>query len=122
MKVVDSKYRGTREYARVYSELITAAKYRGTVRFMEIARILGITKPGGYLAAQVGQVLGEISEDEVACGRPMLSAIAVSAQGETSPGFYKFAQELGLLASEGDQKEFWKKECQKVYDCWKVEV
>jgi hypothetical protein len=31
MTIVKSKYRGTKEFAWVYSELIAAAKYRGTV-------------------------------------------------------------------------------------------
>jgi hypothetical protein len=33
MSVVKSKYRGSKEYALVYTELITAAKYRGTFTY-----------------------------------------------------------------------------------------
>lgn len=40
MITVEPKYRGKPEYFRVFSELITAAKFRGTVTYQEIAKIL----------------------------------------------------------------------------------
>jgi hypothetical protein len=121
MSIVKSKYRGTKEYARVYTELINAAKYRGTVTYKEIAKVLGILTPGSHMAAEVGKILGEISEDEVSNGRPMLSAIAVGVEGSPGSGFYALARELGKLSSDSDDPKFWKIECQAVYNCWKVE-
>ena len=49
------------------------------------------------MGREVGHVLGEIVEDEVAADRPMLSAVAVGVSGLPGPGFYSLAQELGRL-------------------------
>lgn len=115
------KYRGTREYALVHCELITAAKYRGTVTYQEIAKMMGIPLSGNYMSSLLGKILGEISEDEVANGRPMLSAIAVGVNGQPGTGFYVLARDLGKLTnqSEGD---FWEAEKKAVYETWKVKI
>ena len=122
MSNVESKYRGTKAYALVVSELITAAKYRGTFTYMEIANILGIHKPGSHMAKQVGKILGEISEDEASLGRPMLSAIAVGVEGKPGPGFFGLARDLGKLTAGDDEQKFWEKERKAVYEYWKVEL
>jgi hypothetical protein len=122
MSIYKSKYRGTKEYVKVYSELITAAKYRGTVTYQEIALIMGIAPIGNNMQRVTGQVLGEISEEEVSNERPMLSAIAVGVKGVPGPGFYNFARALGKLQPEEDELQFWKKESQAVYDTWKIKI
>lgn len=122
MSVVKSKYRGTKAYGLVFTELITAAKYRGTFTYKEIAKILGITQPGSHMANQVGQILGEISEDELVQGRPMLSAIAVGVEGKPGSGFFGLAKDLGRLKDGDDEQAFWEKQRQAVYDYWKVEL
>jgi hypothetical protein len=121
MKIVKSKYRGTKEYAMVYTGLITAAKNRGTFKYQEIAKILGIPTVGKQYSRATGQILAEISEDEVSVGRPMLSAIAVGVKGTLGRGFYNLARALGKLSAGEDEEQFWKKECQAVYDAWKAE-
>lgn len=119
MGIVKDKYRGTKNYAIVYKELITAAKYRGTLTYQEIARIIGIRTYGGHMALETGQILGEISEDEVTNGRPMLSAIAVGVKGFPSPGFFKLARELGKINLGDDERQFWQTECKALYNIWK---
>ena len=119
MPVVKSKYRGTKEYSLIYVELITAARYRGTVTYQEIARIIGLPITGGFMAGELGQLLGEISEDEVTAGRPMLSAIAVGVNGSLGKGFFTLARQLGRVQDENDQA-FWEKEHKLVYDTWKT--
>jgi hypothetical protein len=119
MTIVATKYRGTKEYSLVYAELITAAKYRGTVTYQEVAKILGLPLQGNYMGGVIGQLLGEISDDEVANGRPMLSAIVVNIKGLPGPGFFTLARQLGKLQDE-DEQAFWEKECQQVYETWKV--
>ncbi len=119
MSVVDNRYRGTKEYALVYGELIAAAKYRGTVTYQEIAKLIGLPLRGSHMGMEIGWLLGEISEDEAANGRPMLSAIAVNVQGAPGPGFFQLARQLGKLAEQNDQ-DFWESECRSVYETWKV--
>jgi len=115
------KYRGTIEYALVYNELINAARYRGTVTYQEIAKLMGIPLTGGYMAKLLGEILGEISEDEVAHGRPMLSAIAVGVKGLPSEGFYNWAKEIGRQTTQ-DNGQFWAEEKKAVYDTWKIRL
>lgn len=121
MSIVKDKYRGTIDYALVYSELITAAKYRGTVTYQEIAKMMGLPLTGNYMQNLIGQILGEISDDEVEKGRPMLSAIVVGVKGVPGQGFYNFARELGRLTDQTDE-EFWEAEKKAVYDTWKVKL
>lgn len=121
MTVVTDRYRGTKEYFLVHSELVTAARYRGTVTYMEVARILGIHQPGGHMGRELGQILGEISEDEVARDRPMLSALAVSTTRVPSDGFFVLAQQLGLLQDNtpAGRTQFWDQTCRALYETWR---
>ncbi|HEX2766800.1 MAG TPA: hypothetical protein VHR55_09230 [Candidatus Limnocylindria bacterium] len=66
------------EHRAVRERLVQAARARELVHYGEIAQMLGIDMDNPHLGALVGKVLGEISTDEVADGRPMLSAIVVS--------------------------------------------
>lgn len=122
MSIVKNKYRGMKFYAKVYSELITAARYRGTVTYQEIAMIMGLPLSGNHMQRETGQILGEISEDEVSNGRPMLSAIAVGVNGLPGDGFFSLAKQLGKLKPDEDEDQYWKNEKQAVYDTWKVEL
>ena len=119
MTVVDNRYRGKKEYSLVYTEMITAARYRGTVTYQEIAQIMGLPLQGSHMGMEVGWILGEISDDEVANGRPMLSAIVVNVQGLPGPGFFTLARQLGKLQDDNEQA-FWERERQLVYETWKV--
>jgi hypothetical protein len=116
------EYRGTKEYAIVYAELITAAKYRGTVTYQEIAKLIGLPLEGNLMGSQIGLLLGEISEDEVAHGRPMLSAIVVNTQGLPGPGFFALGKQLGKIKDGDDEKKFWQMERSSVHQTWKVEL
>ena len=111
----EGRYRGTKAYSLIFSELITAAKYRGTITYQEIAKIIGLPLQGNYLGSEVGALLGEISEDEVENGRPMLSAIAVDTKGKPGKGFYPWAKKLKRQKNETDEV-FWKNECKAVYE------
>ena len=73
------------------------------------------------MGSQLGHLLGEISEDEVNNGRPMLSAVAVNTQGIPGPGFYALARDLGkeFDDSREGRLKFWKSELGIVYEVWK---
>ena len=122
MPVVSDKYRGTKEYHLIYSELITAARYRGTITYQEIAQIIDLPLTGNYMGSEIGHLLGEISEDEFNAGRPLLSSIAVSVNGSPSSGFFSLARSLGKPSEESKdgEKDFWEEECKGVYETWKV--
>lgn len=124
MSNAESKYRGSKDYALVYSELITVAKYRGYVTYQEIAKLVGLPLQGNYMGKEIGHLLGEISEDEVSHGRPMLSVIVVSTTGTPGPGFYELARALGKLDSTDKDKErsFWEHEKKALYETWKIDL
>lgn len=121
MAVVTDKYRGTPVYHTVYCELLTAARYRGTVTYQEIAQVMGLPLRGNLMGKEVGNVLGEIAEDELARGRPMLSAVAVSVSGKPGPGLFALARDLGRLTGDTPQAEeaFWEAETASCYQTWK---
>lgn len=120
MPIVSNKYRGTAQYILLYRELVTAALYRGTISYMDVARIIGITQTGHHMASEVGHILGEVSEDESNAGRPMLSALAVSSTGQPGAGFYSLARDLELLQSDAEEEKlrFWNQQRAAVYSKW----
>lgn len=123
MTVIKNKYRGTPAYFIAFAELITAARFQGVVHYQQIAHLTGLPESGNYMGHELGQLLGEISEDEVLNGRPMLSALAVSVvTGKPGDNFYDYARALGRLKLKGKAEElaFWEKECKAVYETWKV--
>lgn len=111
----------TLEYHLVYSELIRAARHRGTVTYQELAHVVGLPIRGSYMGKRIGEILGAISQNEVIQGRPMLSAVAVNVHGEAGPGFYGLGRDFGLLEGEDSEQEraFWLDQKQQCYDLWK---
>jgi hypothetical protein len=63
-------------------------------------------------------MLGEISSEEAAAGRGMLSALVVHKTGDMQPGpgFFELAQRLGLDTS--DILRCWVEEFNKVHAYW----
>jgi hypothetical protein len=121
MPVVPDRYRGTREYALAYSELIHAARTGGMVTYAGIARLTGLPTQGNAMANEVGRLVGEISEDEVNRNRPMLSALVVEKDnGQTGRGFFKLARDLGKLngTSRFKEESFLSKEKRALYSLW----
>ena len=119
MSATPDKYRGTITYARVLGELVRAAEYRGVTTYQDIAIIMKLPQRGAYMGAQIGHILGEISEDEFQANRPMLSAVAVNVQGKPGPGFFTLARELGRPCREGEEQAFWAAERDATYATWR---
>jgi hypothetical protein len=119
MPTVADKYRGTTKYFHVLAELVRAAQYRGVTTYQDIAVIMGLPLSGSHMGKEVGWILGEIAEDEVAAGRSMLSAVAVGVNGKPGPGFFALARELGRLQRSGDEAAFWRAELDASYIAWK---
>ena len=119
MADVKNRYRGTTKHFHVLAELVRTAQYRGVTTYQDIAVIMGLPQSGNHMASEVGRVLGEISEDEVEAGRPMLSSVAVGVKGKPGPGFFRFASQLRRFSAGDDEDEFWEQERAETYDAWK---
>ena len=94
--------------------LVECAKRRGTIPYSELVRKIGSIK---FKARdkRLFDLLGEISLDEDAEGRGMLSVIVVHKNGDMQPGpgFFRFAKELGR-----DRMKCWSDELHKVHGVW----
>jgi len=115
----NGKYRGTPKYIHVLAELVRAAQYSGTTTYQDIAVIMGLPMRGNLMGRELGIILGEIAEDEVNAGRPMLSAVAVGVNGKPGQGFFGLARELGKITDKADEMAFWRQELEEAYDAWR---
>jgi hypothetical protein len=103
----------------VRERLIRAARAREFVHYGELARMLGIDMDNPHFGALVGKVLGEISEDEVANGRPMLSAVVVSRDTMLPGyGFFTLGQQLRQVEPGEDDMAFAIRQIRRVHDYW----
>lgn len=119
MSVVKSRYRGSTKYFHVLAELVRAAQYRGLTTYQDIAVIMRLPVSGSHMGRETGQILGEISEDEVRAGRPMLSSVAVDVRGKVGEGFFNLARELGRLNAGANESEFLERERTATYEAWR---
>jgi len=74
------------------------------------------------MANRVGRLIGEISEDEVNCNRPMLSALVVEKNtGLAGKGFFKLATDLNKFTgkSKAQERLFLSKEKRSLYEFWR---
>ena len=116
-----TKYRGKKEYLLVYAELINAARCRGSLTYPEVAEVMGLPLSGNHMGKEVGQLLGEISQEECEQGRPMLSVLVYNVHGLPGGGFFDLARELGKLqagTAEGEER-FLEQERDAVYATWR---
>ncbi len=114
-----AKYRGTTVYVQVLAELVRAAQYRGLTTYQDLAVIMGLPMQGNHMGREVSRILGEIDEDEVATGRPMLSAVVVGVSGKPGPGSLELATHLGRVAQGQSEADFWAAERDAAYAAWK---
>lgn len=102
---------GKREMLGILRE---RASQGGTIAYGELSSKLTSIKIGPHDNA-MGVMLGQISTEEDACGRGMLSVIVVHKQGDKQPGrgFYECAAELGRNVTDRDR--MWIDELNRVY-------
>jgi hypothetical protein len=122
MAEVPDKYRGKKAYGLTFAALVTAAHTRSLCTYTGIAELASLPTTYPQMQKEVGQLLGEISEDEHNAGRPMLSAIVVDKNdGQTGEGFFTLARKLSLLKTDSRSAaiEFLNKEKTAVFEFWK---
>lgn len=98
--------------------LIERAKVRGkTISYSELVTYINAIQLEAH-DIRLNHLVGEISKEEDAAGRGMLSVLVVHRHGDKQPGpgFFELAEELGRDTS--DILECWVKELQKVHAYW----
>ena len=97
--------------------LVERAKVRGMIPYSDLVgkvRTINLEPESYALAA----MLGEISSEEDAAGRGMLTVIVVHKYGDMQPGpgFFELAEELGRDTS--DILKCWIRELRRVHGYW----
>ena len=97
--------------------LIERAKVRGLVPYSELASKITSIQLEAH-DPRLFKLLGDISSDEDAKGRGMLSVIVVHKHGDMQPGpgFFALAKQLGR--DTNDKLDCWMKELKKVHAHW----
>ena len=97
--------------------LIDRAKQRQTIPYTDlVAQVKAIDLPRNSPA--LWNMLGEISTEEGAAGRGMLTVIVAHGKGNTLPGagFFRLARRLGKDVS--DKTTCWVEELRRVHGYW----
>jgi hypothetical protein len=99
------------------SVMIERAKVRGMISYSDLAKRIKSAKFEAY-DQRLFEMLGEISSEEDAAGRGMLSALVVHKLGDMQPGpgFFKFAKLL--RRDTRNILECWVNELHKVHSVW----
>jgi hypothetical protein len=124
-----SEYRGSKEFYLVLNECLEAAEHHGLVTYKQVVKHLpDVPERGNYMSSETGAMAGAISEEMVENGHPMLSALIVrTTDQKPGPGFYEFAEQLGVLEddpetmSDEEKLAFWKQTLDEVYEYWRAE-
>ena len=97
--------------------LIAHARARQTVSYSELVKQIQSIELQPNSAA-LAALLGEVSTDEAAKKRGMLSVVAVHKRGDQQPGsgFFELAKQLGRDTS--DKVKCWVEELNEVYGVW----
>lgn len=108
------------EAAKVEAKTLLAdyAKRQHMIAYSEFVKKIYSIKID-YHDPQLFHFLGEISAEESAAGRGMLTALVVHKHGDMKPGpgFFELAQKLGHDTS--DILKFWIEEVKRVFAAWK---
>lgn len=107
----------------VREHLIDVAQAQKTITYSELVSNcqLGLDLGLAHDRAEIGRILGDISNEEYEQGRPLLSVVAVLAEtGLPSDGFYRLAEALGLGTVKRLKQDFFgEREMAKCFDFWR---
>lgn len=119
-RIIMSEAKVSDRHRTVYERLVQAARAGQFVHYGELAKMLGIDTNNPHFAAQVGAVLGRISEDEIAAGRPMLSSIVVSKDTKLpGRGFFNLGEQLRQTRPGEDEIAFAVRQIRQTHAYWK---
>jgi hypothetical protein len=105
---------------KIYDALKNAAVQHGRpLTYSDIAPLAELDMGRADHRNQIAKILDEISTEEHANGRPLLSAIVVHSEDYLpGGGFFKMAKRLGAF-NKGSQSDFHAEELTNVYAYWR---
>lgn len=109
---------------KVREALIKVARSKKVIYYQELCNYCGLkfdmfNNPNDR--REIGKILGDISIYEFDEGRPLLSALVISRNGEEGDGFYKLCEFLGITKSWKKLKNdgvFAVQEISKCHEYW----
>ncbi|GJQ27019.1 MAG: hypothetical protein HBSAPP02_20510 [Phycisphaerae bacterium] len=105
--------------AQLYERLKKVAIAQDVIAYGDLAPMFGLDMSQAKDRAEIGRLVGAISEFEHANGRPLLSAVVISKEhNRPGDGFFTLARTLGLLGSQSEDI-FWTGELARVHAYWK---
>jgi alkylated DNA nucleotide flippase Atl1 len=117
--IVRSGAYGPIDDSAIRDRLIAAAKRGEVVNYADLAKAAGRPMKGRNWAVHIGRILGRISSEEAAQGRPLLTVIVVSREtGLPGGGFFNLGQELHLVKPGEDEDAFVARQTQRVFEYW----
>lgn len=106
-------------HLEIYEKLIEIAKAGSVTYYSDIAPLAGLDMSDPDHRNQIASILGRISTYEHQLGHPMLSAVVLlKDKNSTGEGFFTLAEELGLHDGIVDDDRFLMTELAKVYEHW----
>jgi hypothetical protein len=103
----------------LYERLLTAARAQETVFYGEVAELLGVNAEDPSTSDTVTERLAEISRQEVAERRPMLSSIVVRVEDHLpGPEVVRLGGELNQVAGGEDEVGFAVRQIKMVHAYW----
>jgi hypothetical protein len=111
----DTEWTAAKEEAR--AAMIKAAKRRAMITYSKLVVQIAAVELQAH-DIRLDHLLGEVSSEEHAAGRGLLTVVVVHKTGdmEPGPGFYELAQHLGIKV--GSKQKFWIGELHKVHAAW----
>ena len=103
--------------ATVYEKLTEVAKGRKTISYGDLGQAADISLDNDEGMKQLGFILDEIADQEIAAGRPLLAVVVVREDNnQPGAGLFKYARRKGLQKS--DDLTFFVTELNRVYAYW----
>ncbi len=99
------------------SVMIERAKVRGMITYSDLVKKITTIEIAAH-DPRLFHMLGEISSEEDAAGRGMLTVVVVHKQGDMQPGtgYFELAESLGR--DTGNILECWVDELRRVHATW----
>ena len=102
----------------IYEQIKAIARSKSTTYYSDIAPLANLDMSSAHDRDQMAHILGEISSREHEQGRPMLSVVVISIDGnKPGVGFFVLAVDLGLYDGNDDDP-FWFEELNRVWEQW----